>query len=358
MADSVRIVKNVETTNGPEATNSITSTDRIEAASKIESTAELTKSTESTSVKYANDLDPTNSVAFINVELSNTSTCFFLQKMPLELRMLVYKHLVPDVEVVSASRREKIRQDKEPVCTALFRVSKAVHDEFADAFYGATFFEVYVTNNSSYVKRCLRTSTCFGLAALSQLISDEALLRIFPPHFTRRIQAVQLTVALKIGRPPEGHHNEQAYRRLLPAQARAACERLGETLCRVPGHLLLPLRDVRLHLWIQNLKFAFNRSGGNPSEEAERVLDVNARVHCSALLEQLRGSLRARRYVEIKCVRERNAHAVKPGIPYGNNEEREERDLLAASGEEVEDGSRGGIVRFVRACRQEIMGLV
>ena len=72
--------------------------------------------------------------------------CYFLE-LPVEIRLIIYQYLIPDQPVPARrSGMRRLRQDRTPVSTAIFRVSKTIHEEVADLFYGHTTFDIDVTN--------------------------------------------------------------------------------------------------------------------------------------------------------------------------------------------------------------------
>ena len=72
--------------------------------------------------------------------------CYFLE-LPVEIRLLIYQHLIPDQPVQARrSGPQSLRKDRTPVYTAIFRVNKTVHEEVADLFYGHTTFNIDVTD--------------------------------------------------------------------------------------------------------------------------------------------------------------------------------------------------------------------
>lgn len=73
--------------------------------------------------------------------------CYFLN-LPVEIRLMIYEYLIPDKIVPSQwFRWGSFRHDRASISTAIFRVCKSVHEEFADLFYGQTTFEIQVTND-------------------------------------------------------------------------------------------------------------------------------------------------------------------------------------------------------------------
>jgi hypothetical protein len=71
--------------------------------------------------------------------------------LPTELRLEVYKYLVPDRYVVP-SKHEKnhvgnlhLRYDKLPCSPALLRTNHQIYDEIIDMWYGTATFEIYIS---------------------------------------------------------------------------------------------------------------------------------------------------------------------------------------------------------------------
>jgi hypothetical protein len=74
--------------------------------------------------------------------------CYFME-LPVEVRLLIYSYLAPDKSVPVVCWN--LRKDWSGVSTALFRVNKTIHDEYAGVFYGKTTFEVEITNRAAGV---------------------------------------------------------------------------------------------------------------------------------------------------------------------------------------------------------------
>ncbi|KAL2063163.1 hypothetical protein VTL71DRAFT_6235 [Oculimacula yallundae] len=58
-----------------------------------------------------------------------------LLRLPLELRMQIYSHLVPDTTIPSSSRFRPLRMDGGACAPALFAVNRRIHDEMLEAWY-------------------------------------------------------------------------------------------------------------------------------------------------------------------------------------------------------------------------------
>ena len=89
--------------------------------------------------------------------------CYF-SEAPVEIRLLIYQYLIPDQPVQARwFGTRDLRQDGTPVSTAIFRLNKTIHEEFADLFYGQTAFEIDVTNiQDRYTAANPRISMCYS----------------------------------------------------------------------------------------------------------------------------------------------------------------------------------------------------
>jgi hypothetical protein len=281
---------------------------------------------------------------------------------------MVYNYLVPNVVVTARSR--PLRVDEEGVGTGLFGVSKAIRDEFTEAFYKAACFEVRVRNDR---RNRPEIRTCFGRVESSQ-VGEEEWSRLFPPTHLDRIRAISLNVMMGVHRPgfPENTPTIEAYAaRILTdyedfsAAVRRMATRIPRSLQEVRVVVDIFIRDPTVEVG------ALHYAGpGNWLEENE-VLSQEARLYCRHFLDALRGLLRAHPDVQIECLREGPKFPYRDDYPDTDSEscvsdpETEdgwilyECDLLEEHDEEEgseEDISRRQMVEFVDSCRQEMMG--
>jgi hypothetical protein len=225
--------------------------------------------------------------------------CTVLNKIPTEVRRIIFKHCaMPDQKVSHTTMfwRERLRADGKPVATELFRVSRVIHDEVADVFYGAQPFSLVLSNS----QRGHATMTfCYGSKGLS-LTATQGIVEMAPKYF-RRIRQMIFNVVFKVAfydaaRLYGGTNFTLAQ---LAAQERFERDRLRNLIAEVCRRAHHPLQVATINIQIDGERIPFARPGVG---RLERMLDDEARAHCTELLETFAQELYAR-VVAVDCWR-------------------------------------------------------
>lgn len=77
-----------------------------------------------------------------------SKSIFPFLKLPLELRELIYEHLIPNTELTITEadliEPDQLRQDGTVCCPAILRTCRQVYDELIEPFYGSATFAIFV----------------------------------------------------------------------------------------------------------------------------------------------------------------------------------------------------------------------
>jgi hypothetical protein len=243
-----------------------------------------------------------------------------LMGLPVEIRLMIYQYLIPD-RTVSARwpGMRWLREDLASVSTAMFRVSKTVHEEFADYFYGETTFAVEVTNDydgrptaapsilmlyaiDSGSPPLLPRSAAFvqraRLVASVAALSRPTIRKILTPgtrydfkpwtpplalRYFQRIRKFLINIVFDTHQCALTSINSQGVQMtILEAERNLMCDDLHRLVKGLIAHGQIPLRNLDISFLVQGLI-------GADQEEA----DAKAMAHCEALINPIR-RLRAR----------------------------------------------------------------
>jgi hypothetical protein len=222
----------------------------------------------------------------------------FLTKIPTEVRIMIYENLVPDQPVKSRAELGQAlrRQDGSSVSTSMFRVCRQIHEEYADAFYGAQPFEIEIWND----RRQLLTALCLGQKEIHEIFVPRS--SLYPAYF-QRIRELHLVGDINMPDqsvlPPGDTAEERAqvfYDYLVKMRASVSTRMLRA----VDVPFWVPLRRVRISLNVNAL--------GQLILGGDRFVE-DAYEHLRELLEPLR-ELRARR-VGVECLVVREEHGFR-----------------------------------------------
>jgi hypothetical protein len=337
---------------------------------------------EGKNAKRDKNADEGNGVDKVNGCAGNSD---FLQKIPIDIRLLIYRQLAPNKEVPTIWQAG-LRTDEATVSTAIFRVCKAIHHEFTEVFYGETSFNVTVLNDVERTD-AIHIRTCFGSVVYNPDSAGDGdnaalLAHVFAPLYFDRIQEFEITVMFNTDRcdvqPPSTPPSQEAWSEII----RGDRAMLSSVLHIMASRMRRPLRRVRIALSIEytfaeadhNAGYYYGRSHTSSCiEEADREIDNEARDHCRALLDSLRGLLRARRVGDISCVRnvtqldgdpveinfvpepEGEEVNLLPSSEENGEVEEEEKDNAAAA---ADDDHRVEMGEYIQAFREQINGLL
>ena len=266
--------------------------------------------------------------------------CYFLELLPIEIRRMIYQYLIPD-QPVPARRfgTRYLREDRTPISTAIFRVSKAVHEDVADIFYGQTTFDVDVTNEQDRNAAATpRISMCYAKGEKS-LIGDSQMLSMlleqqirtplvrarvaasrstpsrptlqktsatgvkydFTPwqpslssRYFQRIRSFRINITFDTPKsfPSASNSSQSAETILAEAERNLLCDYLHRLVERLIRNHQAPLRNLDISIRVQGI------SDGDDDAQA----NSKAIAHCQALLNPIR-RLRARAASVVSLIR-------------------------------------------------------
>ena len=290
--------------------------------------------------------------------------CHFLE-LPVEIRLIIYQYLIPDQPVQARrSGMRSLRQDRTPVCTAVFRVNKTIHEEVADLFYGHTTFNIDVTNErESNAAATPSISMCYAkdekffltdyqmqLLLLEQRRARTAVNRTIPSHPTRqkrfatgikhlftpwqpalslqyfqRIRYFHIHIAFNAPkRSPSASNSSQAAETILAeAERNLLCDYLHRLVEGLVTDNQAPLRNLDISVRVQGI-----------SDDDDARANSKAILHCQALVKPIR-RLRSRTASLVSLIR--------------TGEGFREIDMLPVHSKEEDP-----ISRFVRSCCAEL----
>jgi hypothetical protein len=256
--------------------------------------------------------------------------CYF-ERLPLEVRLEIYRHLIPDEQVLARRYRQSASEEKSaPIFPAILAVNKTIHEEVADLLYGRSTFEIDVVQRYEFpiahngvfmcrVESAMEAAMARMLPAelnrhrrldgqLQDMVTDPAEeMGVAPPRpslFTpwepvlsqqnfKRIQSFVLNITLRppwthdnVGGPTQdgGPNEEEIERNLL-------CDNLHQLVDRLIRGSRCPQRSFDIRVFIEgksNVDDALN--------EADLAMVT---AHCQALLFPLQ---RLRAYkASIEC---------------------------------------------------------
>jgi hypothetical protein len=213
--------------------------------------------------------------------------CYFLDTLPAEVRLMIYRYLAPDQPVPSRSCSDWLRRDRVYVTTALLRVNKTIHDEYVDVFYGETTFKLRVVNAQN---KDLPTeiSMCYARWPTSRVLSPKQspLLQYdlapwkpsLAQHYFERIRSFHIEIMFDITKAPAAASSTSAAESMLAeADRNLICDQLHRLVDCLSANEQLPLRTLALSVRIQGL-----RVGDDTKANAE------GREHCLKLMNPLR----------------------------------------------------------------------
>ena len=246
--------------------------------------------------------------------------CYFLE-LPVEIRLLIYQHLIPDQPVQARrSGPQSLRKDRTPVYTAIFRVNRTVHEEVADLFYGHTTFNIDVTNEQEgnrvatpsisvcYAKdeRCFLTEFQMQLLLLQQGRGRTAVNRTTPSHpirhkrlatgikhlftpwqpalslrYFRRIRYFRINIAFIAPKKTlsTSTSSQAAETILAEAERNVLCDYLHRMVEGLVTKNQAPLR---------NLDISIRVHGISVSDDDDASANSKALMHCQALVKPIR----------------------------------------------------------------------
>jgi hypothetical protein len=225
--------------------------------------------------------------------------CTILNKVPSEVRRMIFMHCaMPDQNVshTTAFWRARLRADGRPVATELFRVSRVVHDEVADVFYGAQPFSLLLSN--SQMGHASMTF-CYGSRGLSLTVT-QGIVEMAPQYF-RRIRQMIFNVVFKVAFYDSArlYGGTSFTLAQLADRERSERDRLRNLIAEVCRRAHHPLQVATINIQIEGERLPLILPGVAP---VERMLDDEARAHCAELLETFAQELRAR-VVAVDCWR-------------------------------------------------------
>jgi hypothetical protein len=257
-------------------------------------------------------------------------TCYFLEKLPAEVRLMIYRYLVPDQPVPSRSCPDRLRGDRASVTTSLLRVNRAIHDEYAHVFYGETTFNLRVVN-SQKGDTPTEISMCYAKGPPSRpvLPRQSPLLQYdlaplkpsLASRYFERIRSFHIDIIFDIPKTPAAANGTSpAESMLAEAERNLICDQLHRLVDCLSANEQLPLRNLALSIHIVGLRI-------NDQTRA----NIEGSEHCLKLMNPLR-RLRSRATTVDSFVRSSLAG---------------ETNLLSESSEEV-DATTAAVRRFCK----------
>ena len=244
--------------------------------------------------------------------------CYFLE-LPVEIRLLIYQHLIPDQPVQARrSGPQSLRKDRTLVYTAIFRVNKTIHEEVADLFYGHTTFNIDVTNEQESnrvatpsISMCYakderffltefqmqllllqqgRGRTAVNRTTLSNPIRHKRLAtgikHLFTPwqpalslRYFRRIRYFRINIAFITPKKTLSASNtsQAAETILAEAERNVLCDYLHRMVEGLVTKNQAPLRNLDIGIRVHGI-----------SDDDDARADSKALVHCQALVKPIR----------------------------------------------------------------------
>jgi hypothetical protein len=301
--------------------------------------------------------------------------CYFLELLPVEIRRMIYRYLIPDQPVPARWFGTRIlREDRAPVSTAIFRVSKTIHEDVADLFYDQTTFDIDVTNEqyrnaaaAPSISMCYakdergligdyqmqlmlleqqnRTPLARPRAAASRTTSSRPTLQKisatgvkydFTPwqpslslRYFQRIRSFRINITFDTPKssPSAGNSLQSAETILAEADRNLLCDYLHRLVERLVTNNQVPLRNLDISICVRGI------SDGDDAQANSKAI-----AHCQALINPIR-RLRTRAASVVSLIRTGD----------GNRE----IDMLPVHPKEEDS-----INKFVQSCCAELTDLL
>ena len=277
--------------------------------------------------------------------------CYFLEGIPIEIRLIIYQYLIPDQPVQARwLGTRSLRQDRTAVSTAIFRVNKTTHEEVADLFYGQTIFEIDVTNiHDSNATATPSISMCYAknesfllgdhrmqLMFLEQREARTAASRTTPSRPTRqeilatdikyvftpwqpslslryfhRIRCFRINIRFDTPKssPSASNRSQTAETIVAEAERNLLCDYLHRLVERLVTNNQSSLRKLDISIRIQGI-----------SDDDDVRANSKAIAHCQALVNPIR-RLRSRTASLVSLIRTGNGNREINMLPIHSKEE-------------------------------------
>jgi hypothetical protein len=227
--------------------------------------------------------------------------CYFLDLLPIEVRLMIYRYLTPDQPVSSRWCSDWLRGDRSKVSAALFRVNKAIHNEYVHVFYGETTFQVRVANvqkgdPSTSISMCYSTSPPSRTAQEKQSPLLQYDLAPWKPslakQYFQQIRSFHIEIVFDTLKVPLHTNSASAAESILAeADRNLICDQLHRLVDCLSASDQLPLRNLDVSIRIQGLR-SLDKTKAN----------AEATAHCLKLMNPLR-RLRSRTVNVVSFVR-------------------------------------------------------
>ncbi|KAF5870318.1 uncharacterized protein Bfra_009702 [Botrytis fragariae] len=102
-----------------------------------------------------------------------------LLQLPVELRLLIYKYLVPDGDILPIRVRERpetLRKDGGSICPAVLYLNRQIHNEVIPLWYGSGNFHSELWDFSVRVPSALRFIKSLDIPIFAQLVPQKGML--------------------------------------------------------------------------------------------------------------------------------------------------------------------------------------
>jgi hypothetical protein len=288
------------------------------------------------------------------IEHWSQGKCYFLDLLPTEVRLMIYRYLSPDRPVPSRWCADRLRGDRNKVSAALFRVNKAIHDEYVHVFYGETAFQVRVANiqkgdPSTSISMCYSTVPPARLAPEKQSPLPQYDLAPWQPSlaekYFQRIRSFHIEIVFDTLKAPAHANGAPSVESILAeADRNLICDQLHRLVDCLSANDQLPLRNLDVSVRIQGLRI-LDKAKAN----------AEASAHCLKLLNPLR-RLRSRTVNVVSLVRLSNMLNDVDLLPAASDEEDaaalEVRSFRAEStGSDVPSQKTPILVRFAQIAK-------
>jgi hypothetical protein len=264
--------------------------------------------------------------------------CYFLESLPVEIRLMIYQYLIPDQPVPARwPGTRSLREDRTPVSTAIFRVNKTIHEDVADIFYGQTTFDIDVTNErhgneaaTPSISMCYtyegffggdyemqlmllgrqhRTRLVWARAAASRAMPSRPTLQEssatgvkydFTPwqpslslQYFQRIRSFRINITFDTSRNSHSGRNSLRSAEIIPEEAdrNLLCDYLHRLVESLVTNNQVPLRNLDISIRVRGI-----------SEGDDVQANSKAIVHCQALINPIR-RLRTRAASVVSLIR-------------------------------------------------------
>jgi hypothetical protein len=233
-----------------------------------------------------------------------------------------------------------MRDDWEPVSTALFRVNRTIHEEFAAVFYGQATFAICIFND---LTGSANLSMCLGRRGVNNGTWNS--LTELDADYICRMRKINFYVVFNITRHETAmRHAGDAALRNLRARIRIERGRLCDLIAQTVEPVRDPLDEVGVYVEVQGTPVSLARHPGGYLHR-----DAEARLHCRALLAPLRRGLRARREAVVDVWRRPAVYKRRINAMVALAGPRPPYEPAGMLGREM-------ITAYVEAMREEILG--